>query len=74
MDTTKWCFQPVRQPFGKLNAYGFGLARISHRPELDNKLFPVRYRPLVRLGETSKPTIGVLNLHDGGSSHRSANR
>lgn len=47
MDTTKWYFQPVRQPFGELNAYGFGLAGFRIVAKLDNRPFPEGYRPLV---------------------------
>jgi hypothetical protein len=47
MDTTKWYFQPVRQPFGDLNAYGFGLAGFRIVAKLDNRLFPEDFRPHV---------------------------
>ncbi|MGY3692200.1 hypothetical protein ACVIGA_002280 [Bradyrhizobium sp. USDA 3240] len=47
MDTTKWYFQPARQPFGELNAYGFGLAGFRIVAKLDNRPFHEGYRPLV---------------------------
>ena len=47
MDTTKWYFQPVRQPFGELNAYGFGLAGFRIVAKFDNRRFPEGYHPLV---------------------------
>lgn len=47
MDTTKWYFQPVRQPIGGLNAYGFGLAGFRIVAKLDNRLFPEDHRPFV---------------------------
>ena len=47
MDTTKWYFYPVRQPFGELNAYGFGLAGFRIVAKLDNRPFAETFRPFI---------------------------
>jgi len=47
MDPTKWYFHPVRQPFGDLDAYGFGLAGFRIVAKLDNRPFPEGFRPFV---------------------------
>ena len=47
IDATKLYFHPVREPFGGLNAYGFGLAGFRIVAKLDNRPLPQGYGPVV---------------------------